>query len=126
MTRTLKTLALTIVAGIGVSACTDYGYGGYGYSSVSVGVGGPVGYAGDWYDPSWGDPYWGWHRGYYYPGTGFYVYDRWRRPHRWNGYHQQYWQNRYHGWRGDRRAIRPYWNDFNRGWRGGGRRGWRR
>lgn len=126
MNHALKTLALTIAAGASLTACTDYGYGGYGYSSVAVGIGGPVGYADDWYDPSWGDPYWGWHRGYYYPGTGYYVYDRYRRPYRWNGYQQRYWQGRHHGWRGDRRAFRPYWNDFDRGWRRGGRRGWRR
>ena len=39
----------------------DRRYGGYGYG--------------------YGSPYYGWYDNYYYPGTGYYVYDTYRRPH---------------------------------------------
>ena len=29
-------------------------------------------------------PYYGWYDDYYYPGTGIYVYDSYRRPRTWN------------------------------------------
>src|SRR5688500_13867862 len=81
----LRTAALTVAAAIGLSACaTPYGYGG-----VSVGSGYGYGYGGgynDYYDPyysyGYNDPrysrssYYGWNDGFYYPGTGYYVYDR--------------------------------------------------
>ena len=34
--------------------------------------------------------YYGWYGGFYYPGNGIYVYDRYRRPYRWNGNQQRY------------------------------------
>ena len=93
----IRTAVLTAVAAIGLSACmSPYGYGGVG-----------VGYGNGYYDgyggyPSYGagygsgygyEPYWGWYDGYYYPGTGYYVYDRYRRPHRWDRY-RDYWERR--------------------------------
>lgn len=96
---------LVFAAGLGLAACTD----GYGYSGVSVGYG-SGGYYDDYYDPyygngyyssAYGDPYWGWYGDYYYPGTGYYVYDRYRRPYRWNDSQRRYWESRRHDWRGD-------------------------
>jgi len=114
----LSLAALALAAGLGTTACTD----GYGYSGVSVGYG-----ASDW-DPYYGgyraDPYWGWYGDYYYPGTGYYVYDRQNRRHRWNDGQRSYWEGRSQTWRGARREMRPMWRDYGvpRDNRGGGRR----
>ena len=53
------------------------GYGGYGYGG---------------YDP------FGWYGDYYYPGSGIYVYDRYRNRHRWNDDQRRYWQDRRSRW----------------------------
>ncbi|TCP34831.1 hypothetical protein [Sphingomonas sp. BK235] len=105
-------LAAGLLGGLAVvtSACsTGYGYGGLG---MGVGSGGyyddPYGGYGYGYAPS----YYGWNNGFYYPGTGVYVYDRYRRPYRWNGDQQRYWQQRRYG--GDNRAVRSNWRDFRR------------
>src|SRR5687767_10969769 len=98
----LRAAALTVAAAIGLSACTTpYGYG---YSGVSVGYGsGYSPYYGYGYGyPRYGysrlgygySPYWGWYDSFYYPGTGYYVYDRYRRPHRWSDSHRRYWTDR--------------------------------
>jgi len=100
-------LAGALALGTTLGACTD-DYGGYGYSSVSVGYGSP-----GYYDGRWGDPYWGWYGDYYYPGSGYYVYDRNHRRSRWNADQQRYWQGRGAGWRGDRGHMRSNWHDFN-------------
>ena len=104
-----------LAAGFGLSGCMDdgYGYGGMSY-----------GYDAAW-DPYYGgfsaDPYWGWYGDYYYPGTGYYVYDRNHQRHRWNGDQQHYWQGRSQAWHG--RQVRPVWRDYGNGWTGpqGGR-----
>lgn len=85
---------------------------GYGYSGVSVG-----------YNSGWGSPYWGWYDDYYYPGTGVYVYDRYRHRHAWNDGQRAYWEQRRHDWRGEQR-WRDNWHDFHP--RGGGGRPHRR
>lgn len=105
----LKTAALAIVAGVGLSGCA---YGPYG----GLGVG--VGYGNGYYDPyyndryysggygypygsgygygypygGYGSSYYGWNNGFYYPGSGYYVYDRYRRPHRWTDAQRRYWE----------------------------------
>ena len=103
-----------------VSGSVSFGYNsgyyggyyddGYGYGDGFYGAG--YGY---------GSPYWGWYGDYYYPGTGIYVYDRYRRPYRWNGAQQRYWQGRYRNYlnncrgatcRQDRGQIRDNWRDF--------------
>jgi len=127
--------ALILLAGtLGLSAC---GYNdGYGYSRVSVGYGsGGGGYCDPYYGcrsryrSSYYDPWYGWYGDYYYPGIGFYIYDRSGGRHRWNDDHRRYWEGRrsnYHGrdWN-DRRWEN--WNGY-RGNRGGwdGRRDGRR
>jgi hypothetical protein len=106
--RVLKIAALGALA-LGLSACVSDR--GYGYSGVSLGYGsgyyGPAGYGG-WYDD------------YYYPGGGYYVYDRAGTRHRWNDRQRAYWENR----RGDDR--RAEWRDNRRGeWRNRGDNNWR-
>lgn len=103
--------AAALTATMGLSACNDgYGYGGVG-----------LGYNSAAWDPYYGgytgDPYWGWNNDYYYPGTGYYVFDRSNRRYRWNAQQRGYWQGRSQGWRGAHREIRPMWRDY--GVRGG-------
>ena len=128
----LRTAALTVAAAIGLSACaTPYGYGGV---SVGSGYGYGSGYGSGYYDPyySYGSgygygyndsrysrsSYYGWNDGFYYPGTGYYVYDRNRRPHRWTDAQRRYWSDRvrtfYLADRGDRPELRENWRDFRR------------
>lgn len=85
---------LAASAALGLSACvTD---DGYGYGSVGYGSG------------YYGDPYWGWYDGFYYPGTGYYLYDNDGRRHRWSDSHRRYWEGR----RGNHRSNRPNWSGF--------------
>jgi len=76
----------------GVSIGVGYGggYGGYGYGSYGYGY--PYGsyYGGYGYDP------FGWYGNYYYPGTGIYVYDRYRTRHVWSDDQRRYWERRQH------------------------------
>ncbi|MGY4397807.1 hypothetical protein ACVWZA_003004 [Sphingomonas sp. UYAg733] len=106
--------ALALAATIGLGGCTD----GYGYNGVSLGYG-----SGDYYDASYydggygyGGGYgggYGWYGDYYYPGTGYYIYDRNRRAHRWNDGQRRYWEGRRdHHW--DGRNRRDNWQGFNR------------
>jgi hypothetical protein len=119
----IRLAALALVSGIALSGCAydmygdDYGYGygpyGYGYprSGVSIGIGyggygypygsygygypygGYGGYGGYGYDP------FGWYGNYYYPGTGIYVYDRYRHRHQWSDDQRRYWEQRSQYWR---------------------------
>lgn len=67
--------------GLGMGVGTGYGYGGYGdygygydrYGYDRYGYG--YGYS-QYYSPYGYNPYGGWYNGYYYPGTGGWVYDR--------------------------------------------------
>ncbi|WP_156404720.1 hypothetical protein [Sphingomonas sp. Root241] len=115
----ISAAGLAIALGLTAAACTE---DGYGYSGVSVGYSSGGYY--DGYDPyySYGpSSYFGWYGDYYYPGTGYYVYDRYRRPHRWNNGQQRYWYDRGRSWRGDRREN---WGGF--GNRRGEGRNWDR
>jgi hypothetical protein len=89
--------ALAFAATAALGGCAD----GYGYGGVSAG------YGSGYYD----DGYYGWYGDYYYPGTGYYVYDRDRRPHRWNDGQRRYWEGR-RGHRGNRGDIRDNWQGF--------------
>lgn len=122
LSRKILVVGLGLTAAIGLSACVDDGYG-YGY-------GGGVGYVSDGWDPYYGgfsaDPYWGWYGDSYYPGTGYYVYDRNHARHRWNGAQQNYWHGRSQTWNNAHRDVRPMWRDYGgapggRGPGGGGR-----
>ena len=61
----------------------------------------------------------GWYNNFYYPGNGYYVYDRGGRRHRWNDGQRRYWEGR----RVERRDDR--WRGRDRDRRADGRRDWR-
>jgi len=118
----LRSALLALATLPALAACDTYygdrGYG-YGYGGVSLGFG--RGYYDPWYDPYWdhyaSNPYWGWYNGFYYPGSGIFIYDRWRRPFRWSDRHRRFWMDRRSHWerRGDwngRREWRDNWRDF--------------
>jgi hypothetical protein len=111
----LKTAALAIFAGVGLSGCAYGPYGGLGvgvgygngyndpyynsggYYGSGYGYGYPYGAGygypyGSGYGYPYGGSYYGWNNGYYYPGTGYYVYDSYRRPHRWSDAQRRYWE----------------------------------
>jgi hypothetical protein len=71
-------LALIAGAAIAVAGCASTGgrYGD-GYRGVSYG---------------YSTPYYGWYDNYYYPGTGYYVYERSGARHRWNDSQRHYWE----------------------------------
>ncbi|MDQ3471555.1 MAG: hypothetical protein M3428_04145 [Pseudomonadota bacterium] len=77
---------------------SPYGYGG-GYGGYGGGYGGYGGgfgydpYFGGGYSPYYGSPF-GWHNGFYYPGTGNYVYDRDRRRRSLNEAERRHWMQR--------------------------------
>lgn len=118
-----KSLAAAMFAGLmALGGCTD----GYGYSGVSVGAGYGGGYAPSYYGGGYGyaPSYFGWYDNFYYPGTGVYVYDRYRRPYRWNDGQRAYWEGRRGAWSGG--PIRDQWRGWGRGgWRGEVPGGWR-
>lgn len=115
---------LVLAAAVGLAACSDYSNRGYGYSRVAVGVGTGYGYGSPYYRSSYRTPYWGWYGGYYYPGVGYYVYDRRGSRHRWSDGHRRYWEGRRprgrysENWSGYRRDDRRYDRDDRRGRRG--------
>ncbi|WP_375290853.1 hypothetical protein [Qipengyuania sp.] len=98
-------LMIAAVAAMALSGCSTYGYDS-GYSRVSVGVGN------GYYDRGYYDRgYYGWYDGYYYPGTGYYVFDRRGQRHRWNRAHQRYWQARRAHLR-NHRGLRENWSGY--------------
>jgi len=128
MRNCLATAAL--VAGLSLSGCATNGL----YSGVSVGYGsgyGPYGNYGSrygygygynrwndpWYDPFYRTSYYGWYGNYYYPGSGFYVYDRYRRPVIWSDSQRRYWtdrRQRYVTTVRERPAVTQNWSGFTR------------
>jgi hypothetical protein len=110
----ISTIALIIAGGLAVNGCA---YGSFGrYGGVSVGLG-----SGGYYNDPWcggygyGSPYWGWYDSFYYPGSGFYVYDRYRRPYYWNDRYRRYWTERRETWerRSGRRSLQQAtWEGF--------------
>jgi len=122
----LRLAALTVASGIALGGCAYDAYGpGYGaYSGVSVGVGYGGGYGypyGGYYSGYYGAPF-GWYDDFYYPGTGIYVYDSYRRPRMWNDRERHYWMQRNGGWRqhnnatispNGTRTVQPNWSGFD-------------
>lgn len=134
--------AMLVLAGSAALAGCAYGYGDYGpYGGLSMGLGygdyyggyggyggygypyGPYGgYGYPGYYGGFGAPYFGWYDNYYYPGTGIYVYDSYRRPHVWSETQQRYWtQQRTRALNTTstastttRPTIRENWSGFNR------------
>lgn len=116
MFASLRTPLLAIGAALSLSACGYYGTGvsvgynaGYGYDD---------GYYGDYYDDGYGygygssrydvfgdpyfsgrygyTPYYGWYNNFFYPGTGYYVYDRRGSRYGFNDDQRRFWErNRY-------------------------------
>jgi hypothetical protein len=110
--RVLTAIGLAGALVLGGCAYDD----GYGYGGVSVGSGY---YGGGYYDPYYSPGYYGggqygWYNNYYYPGTGYYVYDRGGKRHRWTNSQRSYWEAR----RADRRDDRGRDRDGRRNWRG--------
>jgi hypothetical protein len=109
MNRSLVRLGLVVGASIALAGCSTYGdYGHRGYSGVSIGY-------------SSARPYYGWYDGYYYPGTGYYVYDRKGSRHRWRDADRRHWEGR----RTDHRAGNN-WGGYHRDRNDRGNRGRRR
>jgi hypothetical protein len=100
-------LAIAAVAGLTACSSSDYGRHGYGYSRVGVGVG-------------YAAPYYGWYDGFYYPGNGYYVYDRHGTRHRWRDSDRRHWEGRGHGGGRDNWSGYHHRRDDRRG--GHGRR----
>ena len=87
-----------VSVGIGNAGYYDPYYSGYG-SQYGYGYGSPYGYGYGYspygYGAGYGySPYYGWHNGYYYPGTGYYVYDRDRRRRTLTPAERAYWEQR--------------------------------
>ena len=108
-----------LVAGLlgATVALTGCAYDDYGYGGMSVGYGYP-----GYYD-AWG-PYdyapFGWYDGYYYPGSGYWMYNREGRRFRWSDRQRDYWEHRRDRgeWHGPReRPWQPGMRDDHQ-WRG--------
>ncbi len=88
-----------------------YGYGGYDRYGFPYGGSG-YGSCGYGYSP------FGWYDGFYYPGSGFYVYDQYRRRHVWSDAQKRYWSERVErARRTDGAAAQPTredWSGFRR------------
>jgi len=95
----LKAAAIVLAASAGLAGCAYGPYGGvsvgagygsygydYGYGSYGYGYGSPYGYG--YYG---GYPYFGWYDGFYYPGAGYYVYDRYGCAHHWDRKQESHW-----------------------------------
>jgi hypothetical protein len=46
-------------------------------------------------------PYCGWYDGFFYPGSGIYVYGRDRQPHIWSDPQRSHWTQQREGWHND-------------------------
>jgi hypothetical protein len=108
---------------LALCGCADYYgpgyggyYGGYGYGAPYVGVGYSSGtypyYGGNGY--GYGSPF-GWYDDFYYPGTGLYVYDTYRRPHVMTTSQHTYWSRRSPALRtSSTTRVRANWSGFDR------------
>ena len=113
----ISTALVVLAASAGLAGCTNFGpYGGIG---VGVGSGyGYGGYGGYGYDPYYAgygygyDPY-GWYNGFYYPGTGYWVYDPDRNRRRMTPEEQAHWRARILAKYGSATApTRENWDGF--------------
>jgi hypothetical protein len=89
-----------------IGGCTTSGYRHRGYGGVSYG---------------YASPYYCWYDNYYYPGTGYYVYERSGKRHRWSDRQRRHWQSRH----GDRNRH-DNWSGYHRGHDRDDRHGWNR
>lgn len=118
-----RIVLVTLAAAGALAGCTiPDGYGGV---SVGVGAGYDPYYGGGYYGGGYyGDPYYGWYDGYYYPGTGHYVWDRRGRRHAWSDAQRRHWHARRAAIR-DRSELRENWSEYRRDGSDGRREGWR-
>lgn len=92
----LRNLLIVLAASAGLGACA----GPFGYGGISAGYGNYGGYGypygGSYYGSRYGymPSYYGWYDNLYYPGVGYYVYDRWGHAYRWSDPHRRYWEGR--------------------------------
>jgi hypothetical protein len=130
MRKVASATVLASALALGGCAYDDYGYGG-----VNVGYGAPY-YDGYPYGYGYGYDYapYGWYDGYYYPGNGYWLYDRRGTRHRWSDRQRDYWQRRHEygngKWDGpNTRPWQPGMRDERRygerGQRWDGQRSWR-
>ena len=100
ISRRIRAAVLVAAASLGLAACSTYD--GYGYGG---------GYYRGGYGLSDGGPFYGWYDNYYYPGSGYYLYDRAGRRHAMNKEQQRYWLNRART-PADRAQIRQNYSQF--------------
>jgi hypothetical protein len=108
MKKVASAAALASALLIGGCAYDDYAYGG-----VNVGYGNGYYYDDDpyGYGPYAYAPF-GWYDGYYYPGNGYWLYDRGGGRHRWDDRHRQYWEHRRESGQWNGPATRPWRPDM--------------
>jgi hypothetical protein len=101
--------------GLGLGYGGGYGDYGYGYGSPYYGGYGYGPYGGYGAYPGYYGGF-GWYGDYYYPGTGIYVYDSYRRPRVWNSRERSYWTTRQRAVTTGARtsAASPNWTGFSR------------
>jgi len=105
-------LGMGLGYGNGYSPYGSYGYGYSPYYGSSYGPYASIGYGSGY---GYGSPYYGWYDGFYYPGTGDYVYDTYRQPRIWTDAQRTYWTRRVASVPTTQRtAIQPNWSDFSR------------
>ncbi|MCP1469565.1 hypothetical protein J3E64_001240 [Sphingobium sp. OAS761] len=116
----MNALPRKLLAAMGLAGALALGGCAYddGYGGVSVGTGYYGGYGNGYGDPYWGSGYYpggyyGWYDGFYYPGNGYYVYDRGGRRHRWTDGQRRHWEGRRGRHDGDGR-----WGNRRPDWRG--------
>lgn len=103
LTNPIRATLVVLAASVGLAGCTGLGpYGGIGVG-VSSGYGGygydPY-YAGYGYGSGYGYNPYGWYNGYYYPGAGYWVYDRDRNRRQMTPAERAYWLERLSKYRG--------------------------
>jgi hypothetical protein len=90
----LAAIGLAGAVALGGCAYDDGDYGGVSVGSGYYGSGYYGGYYDDYWGPGYYGPAYGWYGDYYYPGSGYYVFDRGGRRHRWNDSQRRYWEGR--------------------------------
>jgi hypothetical protein len=90
----IKLFLLTGLASLSVGACATggaYAGGGLGFSADVPFYNASTCWNQGFDNYSFLTPYCGWYDGYFYPGSGNYVYGRNRQRHVWTGGQQNYW-----------------------------------
>ena len=120
----LRNALILLGATAGLSGCVgmypgmSVGYGNGGYYDP-YGYGGYGGYGSSYYGSGYGSPYYGWYDDYYYPGTGYWVYDRYGSRRQWTDAQRRYWNSRD---RGDTKVV-DNWSGYRTG-TSGAMQGW--